>query len=538
MRRRLALVALASILGVLAVAHLDRGGSVPASRPSTARRAHPRPPTDAWFAELVARQVPCDYSLAGVDCGFGWRGLAWHERPAVPMDPVTMAELSPCAGSRYQHTDGPYCGDQGLAFDPVAGENDYYISPFDILWGARLPGQCEPPRVETPSGTCVWASCRGDVTGDGRADTVMVIGPQHRGPHGMPRPTDMPRAILAVLPATPGACAALSGWIGYSRAMPEAGTDGCDRVGVWLVDMDRDGSREIVLAETRWGGNTTHSALIAYHWRADRVERLDEIGSIYWFMAEDYDGDGRVEIVAPGGKYAHGEAWQFRLGRFCPAPYPEAIAERRMVRLTSDRCLEGGTLDLAGTRPNDAQLRHLANQTGLEGLVLTEARVTDAGLVHLAKLTRLERLDLTGTRVTGPGLAHLAGMSRLGELQLRGAPVTDEGLASLPALPELTTLNLSSTSVTDAGLSHLLRFRGLSSLGLCGTRISDTGLRELRALDSLTRLSLSETRVTDEGILDLSYISGLRELRVYGTCVTPRGVERLKAVLPGCEVSL
>ena len=72
---------------------------------------------------------------------------------------------------------------------------------------------------------------------------------------------------------------------------------------------------------------------------------------------------------------------------------------------------QGIVFDLAGSRCNDASLRHLAPRlkyfAKLHELRLPQTAVTDDGLKSLEKLTHLKRLDTTGSKITPGALTRL-----------------------------------------------------------------------------------------------------------------------------------
>jgi hypothetical protein len=135
---------------------------------------------------------------------------------------------------------------------------------------------------------------------------------------------------------------------------------------------------------------------------------------------------------------------------------------------------------------------------------LRDTEATDDDLKVLAKFPDLENLDLTGTRITGAGLAHLERLKNLRSLCLWRTQADDAGLGHIKGLTKMWQLVLDETQVTDAGLVHLKEMTGLEEwLGLTKTRVTDAGLKHLEGFTALKSLNLRHTQVTKGGIRKL-----------------------------------
>ncbi len=223
-------------------------------------------------------------------------------------------------------------------------------------------------------------------------------------------------------------------------------------------------------------------------------------------------------------------------------------------------------LDLHRCLITDAGLDHLAGLTALKELNLSDCEFTDAGLSSLARLTNLEVLNLASSfgdspRIAGPGLAALAGMTKLRvlildknlvndsalvhlkplkglkELYLEQTRVVGPGLANLKELTALTLLSLNETRMTDAGLEGLQGLSSLETLNLRGTLLRDEGIKHLSRLANLHSLVLEGTQVTDTGLPSLYGMKGLKRVALADSKVTQEGIDKLKAALPGVQVT-
>ena len=124
-------------------------------------------------------------------------------------------------------------------------------------------------------------------------------------------------------------------------------------------------------------------------------------------------------------------------------------------------------------------------------------------------------VNLAGTRISDDDLKLLREFPRLQTLYLHHAPITDAGVMNLKGLSSLTKLDLFDTKVTDAGLEHLAEWMpSLESLELNDNVVTDFGLRFLKGLHRLRRLDVRMTRVTQTGADELKRaLPGLEILR-------------------------
>jgi hypothetical protein len=95
------------------------------------------------------------------------------------------------------------------------------------------------------------------------------------------------------------------------------------------------------------------------------------------------------------------------------------------------------SIDLTGTKADDATLTELKKFRAVEVLKLRNSQITDEGLARIESLNRLKYLDLRGTRITSDGLAHLQKLTELRWLHLGDTQVGGEGLKHLEGLKQL-----------------------------------------------------------------------------------------------------
>jgi len=172
-------------------------------------------------------------------------------------------------------------------------------------------------------------------------------------------------------------------------------------------------------------------------------------------------------------------------------------------------------IDLSGHDLSVADYEQLGRHFALRRLVLANTPTTDVQLDQLQSVSLLERLDLSGTKIS------------------------DAAVEKLSSLAALQYLNLARTGITDLSLRQLGSMR-LRELSLAGTKVTDDGLQQLAqrngAGDFLDNLDLSNTAITDASVPSLISMKRLVRLVVKGTKLTDAGVERVKGVLPKCQV--
>ena len=110
---------------------------------------------------------------------------------------------------------------------------------------------------------------------------------------------------------------------------------------------------------------------------------------------------------------------------------------------------------LTGLPVTDADLKHLADMTAMEVLMLDETNITDAGLAYLVRMKRLKLLVLSRTHITDAGTIYLSQLTALEGMTLDHTQVSDAGLIHLAALTKLETLGLDHTNVTSDGRNRL-----------------------------------------------------------------------------------
>jgi hypothetical protein len=201
------------------------------------------------------------------------------------------------------------------------------------------------------------------------------------------------------------------------------------------------------------------------------------------------------------------------------------------------------SLNLASSFGDSPQIKGpglaaLSGMKKLRVLILDKNLVDDAALEHLKNLQGLHELYLEQTRVVGPGLVHLKGLAALTLLSLSETKVTDAGLSGLQGVSSLEVLNLHGTFVSGEGIKHLQGLKNLHTLNLGNTTVADAALANLRGLSGLKHLILEGTEVSDSGLEPLQSLKGLKQVALVRTKVTKFGADKLKAALPGVEVTI
>ena len=110
-------------------------------------------------------------------------------------------------------------------------------------------------------------------------------------------------------------------------------------------------------------------------------------------------------------------------------------------------------------------------------------------------------------------------------------------------IDDLTTLNKlrylridPADRLNDAGLASIGRLTQIRYLILLDSDITDASLSHLKSLTDLEYLCLHSNELTDAGLRHLEQFKKLKHLGIYGARISDAAVERLKKLLPQCEV--
>jgi hypothetical protein len=114
--------------------------------------------------------------------------------------------------------------------------------------------------------------------------------------------------------------------------------------------------------------------------------------------------------------------------------------------------------------------------------------------------------------------------------------IADDDIERLQVLPHLASLELVGPQITARGIAALKVFKNLECLRI-GTELDDRAIAELSSLSTLKTLSFNAEHVTDQGFLQLSKLKHLTELTLLAPAVSMKAVERLKATIPGLEIT-
>ena len=195
------------------------------------------------------------------------------------------------------------------------------------------------------------------------------------------------------------------------------------------------------------------------------------------------------------------------------------------------------SLDILSSSALGGDLHYVGELTQLRELEFDIPAMTDKEFAHLGSLRKLQRLTVQNCdRVTHDGLAHLAVMRNLQRLHLHGTGISSRGIRSIVHLDNLEHLELWGTNIDDEGLRHVGGLTNLRYLGLSDTNLDGRGLTHLRNLINLQALSLSTTEVGDDDLDHLEGLVRLQMLDVRQTRVTHDRIQRIRELLPTCQI--
>jgi hypothetical protein len=158
-------------------------------------------------------------------------------------------------------------------------------------------------------------------------------------------------------------------------------------------------------------------------------------------------------------------------------------------------CTNVKSVFLGKTAITDETLKKMAAFPRLDYLSLGRTKITAAGLEAVAgrpikhvamegcdltedhfkafgKMTGLEKLILANAKMKAEWLKHIAKLPKLKELYLLQADFDDAAAKVVSAMPELESLTLNGTNLGDAGFQELLKMPSLKSLYVDGTKVT------------------------------------------------------------------
>jgi hypothetical protein len=215
-------------------------------------------------------------------------------------------------------------------------------------------------------------------------------------------------------------------------------------------------------------------------------------------------------------------------------PYrEEAAARKRLVAL-------GATVNCIHREPHwlwQIFGEHIAEETSILSLVMSNPLIGDAELEPVSKLKSLQAIYLDGTKVTD------AGIQKLGDLvELRGLNLRRVAISHPPTrhLSKLISLDLAYTAVAKLDTSSMTK---LELLDLRGTRINDETLTSFASMPELRTLDISgdverHMNITDHGVSHLTRekFPKLTRIFLYHTEVTNAALQSLTERFPGAGI--
>jgi hypothetical protein len=146
----------------------------------------------------------------------------------------------------------------------------------------------------------------------------------------------------------------------------------------------------------------------------------------------------------------------------------------------------------------------------------------DGQLVRLEPLPGLHVINFEAMGVSKAGLQHLIRQPNLRHLSFQGAPKLEStAMDAVAALPNLESLTLDYTGVGDAGVQTVSMIPTLRTL-----KLSYDGRGSARC------------PLSDAAIDALAKCSQLRHLTLEGEWFSENAAERLRLVLPECEIEV
>ena len=183
-----------------------------------------------------------------------------------------------------------------------------------------------------------------------------------------------------------------------------------------------------------------------------------------------------------------------------------------------------------------AQL-NLNGPNGTAILTLNESTFTpDTNFSILGQIKELQTLNLRDTKGTNSCLDQVELMPSLVALDLSNSDVDVMGLEKLTSLNRLQTLIMDNNNIDADIINVLARITSLKTLSLKNTMLTNTTLKLLPKMPQLKILMLDDNAITTDCVKHLSTMKFLTELSIKNTKISDAGTNRLRMLLPICNV--
>jgi hypothetical protein len=164
-------------------------------------------------------------------------------------------------------------------------------------------------------------------------------------------------------------------------------------------------------------------------------------------------------------------------------PPPEPPGPKWLRNLIGDEFfVEVLQIELHTDQANDETIALIAKLPRMDSLVVTSNSITDKGMAHLAQATSLLAWDIKSDHITPSCLSYLHGLPKLITVVLRSAKADDSWMPACAALSQLKYLALQGTAVTDSGLVAIENSKNLEAIVLEGTPVTASGVDRLRKI--------------------------------------------------------
>ncbi|MEW4528303.1 hypothetical protein [Maioricimonas sp. JC845] len=204
--------------------------------------------------------------------------------------------------------------------------------------------------------------------------------------------------------------------------------------------------------------------------------------------------------------------------------------------------------------PNDA----VAQLSTLRQVTLVAIDVDADMLETLLGLENLQSLNMAGSKLTDGELKQLATLPRLRHLNLNGVTTTTREAIRLPSLPRLRALHASSPAITNESVAgsefpsleelstgpwipthevrRLLTSGTVRNLSMFNQHLDNDLLNALAASGHLQSLLLWNCTVDQEPLGEILFPDSLETLRLAGTDVSPAALEALRSSRPQLQI--
>lgn len=193
-------------------------------------------------------------------------------------------------------------------------------------------------------------------------------------------------------------------------------------------------------------------------------------------------------------------------------------------------------LDLAGLNLSRTDVLEISKLQNLTSLLCVNCDMADTSLLLLSSNRALSDLNLANTSISDAGLDSLKGIATLRRLTVTIKPVNSRAATILASMPTAIDVNVSFVGCASSELFDIAKSARFKTLKLDGMALDRPVLLLVSHLPALENLQITDCQLTETNLLCLTNSHNLHNLRIDHSQATPATLQRLRGLIPTCDV--